>query len=174
MKRRIQSHPLFRESNRLIAKFALLIIYLATLSYGLFFAESFGRTIEHGSFNIEPFHEIKRYIRYADVLGSQVVVLNLLGNVMVFLPFGFLVASLFPANDKKHPLAITGLSMLFSAVVELLQYLTSVGAADVDDVILNTIGGFIGYLLYAGWRIWWYGSVNLPAGQGAQQKKEEM
>ncbi|MBR1633749.1 MAG: VanZ family protein [Lachnospiraceae bacterium] len=161
MTKKIRSHrAILTGSNRLIAKFALLIIYLALLSYGLFFAESFGRTIEHGSYNIQPFREIGRYIEYADMFSWQIVAVNLLGNILVFLPFGFLIPSLLPANDKKHPLAITGLSLLFSAVVEVLQYLTAVGAADVDDVILNTIGGFLGYLCYVSWRILRYGKVN--------------
>lgn len=163
MKQRFRSHhALLTGSNRLIAKFALLIIYLAVLSYGLFFAERFGRTMAHGSYNMEPFREIGRYLRYADQLGWQIVAVNLLGNIIVFLPFGFLIPSLLPANDKKHPLAIAGLSLLFSAAVEVLQYLTAVGAADVDDVMLNTVGGFLGYLCYVGWRLLRYGRVNLP------------
>lgn len=166
MRQRIRSHQnLLTGSTRMIAKIALLIIYLASLSYGLFFAERFGRTMEHGSYNIVPFHEISRYLRYADQLGWEIVAVNLLGNIILFLPFGFLVPSLLPRNDKKHPLAITGLGLLFSAAVEVLQYLTAVGTADVDDVILNTIGGFLGYLCYVEWRMLRYGRMNLPEGE---------
>lgn len=142
-------------------KYALLITYLAVLSYGLFFAEGFGRTMGHGSYNIEPFREIRRYIVYSDRLGWEIVALNLLGNVFVFLPFGFLVPSMWPSHDKKHPVALFFLTLLFSVMVEILQFVTGVGAADVDDVILNTIGGCLGYQIYAAWRHIRYGEMNV-------------
>ncbi len=151
----------FTGTNRLLIKFALLIMYLAVLSYGLFFAEGFGRDAAHVSYNIEPFCEIKRYIIYADKLGWEIVALNLLGNIFVFLPFGFLVPSLWPSDDKRHPIALLLLTMLFSVMVELLQFVTGVGAADVDDVILNTIGGCLGYQIYAAWRHIRYGEMNV-------------
>ena len=167
MRQAVERAGLLSKTNRLIAKFALLIIYLAVLSYGLFFAESLGRSVEHGSYNIIPFHEIRRYIHYADALGWETVAVNLLGNVAAFLPFGFLITSFFPENDKAHPVSVAGLSLLFSVTIELLQHFTSVGAADIDDVILNTAGGFLGYLLYIAWRFAAYGSVNRLTEEGA-------
>ncbi len=161
MKLIAQNKGLFTGTNRLLIKYALLIMYLAVLSYGLFFAEGFGRTAEHVSYNIEPFREIRRYIVYADKLGWEIVALNLLGNILVFLPFGFLVPSMWPSSDKKHPIALFLLTVLFSSMVELLQYVTGVGTADVDDVILNTIGGCLGYQVYAAWRHIRYGSMNV-------------
>ena len=151
-----------RNSLRMMAKYALLMVYLAVLSYMLFFAERFGRTHEHVfAYNVVPFHEIGRYIRHAETIGWQLVVVNLLGNVAAFLPFGFLMPSLWPENDKKHPIGVTLLSMLFSVVVEILQFVTRVGTADVDDVILNTLGGFLGYVLYVLWRKIRYGRINM-------------
>lgn len=160
MKETVTTSQSRASSNRLIFKFAILFVYLAILSYGLFFAERFGRTKEHGSYNFVPFHEIKRYINYAGTLRFEIVAINLIGNVVCFLPFGFLVASFFPENDKIHPLSITGLCVLFSALVEILQYFTGVGTADIDDVILNTIGGFLGYMGYLLWRLARYHTIN--------------
>ncbi len=148
MSEAIKNIDIHSKSTRLIIKLGILIVYLVILSYGLFFADSFGRSLEHGSYNLEPMREIKRTFKYADSLGWEFVALNLIGNILVFMPFGFITVSFLPEGDKRHPLWITGLCMLFSFLVEVLQYMTGVGTADIDDVILNTIGGFLGYMFY--------------------------
>lgn len=71
---------------------------------------------------------------------------NILGNLFLFLPLGFL--SSFLIKSKKL-MSVFTYSLLFSTLIEVMQYifLTS-RRADVDDVILNTVGGVLGYLLY--------------------------
>ena len=120
------------------------MIYLAFLSYGLFFAESMNRSLDHVSYNITPFREIGRIVEHGDVLGWHFVAINLGGNIIAFLPFGFLLSAIWPQKNPLHSLVLTLLVMTFSAVVEWLQYNTGVGVADIDDVILNTLGGFLG------------------------------
>lgn len=146
--------------NRMLVKFALMMIYLTIVSYGMFFAEEMGRTAEHWhTVNLVPFEEIDRYISNVDTLGIEVVLINILGNVAVFLPFGFLIPSMWPTKDKRHPFGLILLSLVFSATIEVLQYLTQVGSADIDDCILNTLGGFIGYMFYRLWRRLRYGKT---------------
>lgn len=135
----------------LLVKNAIFAGYLACLSYGLFFAESFGRTErDTASYNLIPFTEIRRYASKVDVIGLSRVAVNLLGNIVVFIPFGFLLPAMWPKGEKHHPIAAVLVTVTFSVVVELLQYLTRSGIADIDDVILNSIGGFLGYILYRG------------------------
>ena len=58
----------------------------------MFFAESFGRTADPQSeyaYNLELFKEIKRFYTYREQLGFKAVFLNLVGNVVGFMPFGF-------------------------------------------------------------------------------------
>lgn len=148
MRSTVRHFDIHSRSTRLIVKFALFIIYLTVLCYGLFFADSMGRSVEHGTYNTIPFREIRRFVSYAGNLGWESVAVNLLGNIIAFVPFGFIITSFLPSDDKYHPLGVTGLGFLFSLTVEWLQFMTSVGAADVDDIILNTIGSFAGYLLY--------------------------
>ena len=66
------------------------------MSYFLFFAEIMGRTnlTRTYHYNLVPFLEIKRFIIYRKKLGMTAVVVNLLGNVAAFLPFGFFCHSL--------------------------------------------------------------------------------
>ncbi len=138
-----------REQFFLLVKNGIFAGYLAVLSYGLFFAESMGRTERDiVSYNLKPFTEIRRYIVRAKTIGLPMVMLNLLGNIVAFVPFGFLLPAMWPKGEKHHPLAVGLVTMTFSVVVEVLQFITRSGSADVDDVILNTIGGMLGYVLY--------------------------
>ena len=66
------------------------VLYLLVLAYLLFFAEGMGRTISTGyRYNLEPFCEIKRFLYHVDILGWKTVFLNVAGNVIAFMPFGF-------------------------------------------------------------------------------------
>ena len=74
------------------------------------------------------------------------VLLNLVGNVVAFIPFGVFLPVLF---QKCRNFFLTVLfSMEFSLCVEVIQLVGKVGILDVDDVILNTLGGLFGYVLY--------------------------
>ncbi|MCI8599137.1 MAG: VanZ family protein [Lachnospiraceae bacterium] len=133
----------------------LLAIYLACLIYFMFFSESYGRTAMHRDYqyNLVLFREIWRFIKYRDVLGPAAVFVNLAGNVAVFIPYGFALPLLF---RKVHSfLQVTILSFGFSLLVETLQLILRVGCFDVDDLLLNTVGGCIGYLIFACLRLHW-------------------
>jgi len=69
----------------------LFFLYFAVLFYFLFFSEKMGRTYSERAYhyNLVPFHEIQRFIQYYEVLGMKAVLLNLAGNVVAFVPFGF-------------------------------------------------------------------------------------
>lgn len=78
------------------------------------------------------------YLRFAMV--------NLVGNVVMFLPLGYLLPRAFPRFRKFLPFFA---SVLFSLLfVEAIQYVTMLGIADVDDVILNLFGALMGFLLF--------------------------
>ncbi|AZA75478.1 VanZ like family protein [Chryseobacterium indoltheticum] len=65
-----------------------------------------------------------------------------LGNVVMFIPFGFL-GWIFPQLKNLKNLVITFVSAI--VIVEALQYFSRLGVFDVDDVILNTFGVFLGW-----------------------------
>ncbi len=133
--------------------------YMVLLIYFLFFSEEYGRTTHYTDYqyNLVLFREITRYIRHRDILGFDFVMINLVGNVVVFMPFGFFVPSL----EKRRRgyfldfLKITLLGFLFSLAVETVQLVTKVGCFDVDDLFLNTIGVVLGYLCYGICRCVW-------------------
>ncbi len=139
-----------RKKSRLLHKIAILLFvaYVTMLCYFLFFAESLDRNYINRvyQYNLIPFKEIKRFWIHRDVLDTRAVMLNLMGNIVAFIPFGMLLPALF---QKCRNFFLTVLfSMEFSLCVEVIQLVCKVGIMDVDDIILNTAGGIIGYILY--------------------------
>lgn len=127
----------------------LFYLYIILLSYFLFFSEHYGRAyvVEGYRYNLTFFKEIRRFIQYREQLGFESFVVNVLGNVLAFAPFGFLL----PMLHKKYRnfFKITLLSILFSLTVEVIQLFLKVGIFDVDDIMLNTLGGVIGFIVFS-------------------------
>lgn len=71
-------------------------------------------------------------------------IINLVGNIVIFIPFGFLILLL--SKDKE--ISFKGVffrSLCLSLCLECLQVVFSIGSFDVDDLVLNTLGGLLGY-----------------------------
>ncbi len=129
----------------------LFIIYMMALIYFLLLSDGFSRVNGYSQYryNLVPFQEIKRFILYWRAIDDPIMVLvNLLGNVVAFIPFGALIR--WVINRRVYWYQVTGYTFLFSLCVELLQLITRVGVFDVDDLILNTLGGLIGFWIYYG------------------------
>ena len=108
--------------------YALLLFYVVTF-----------QDVNYGTNNFIPFKEILRY-----EVGSKVFIKNIVGNIILFIPFGFFVAHLMKSK-KLYPTLVV--SMITSIVIEYTQL--KIGRTfDIDDIILNITGGFLGYLIY--------------------------
>ncbi len=136
---------------------ALLVLYLACLIYFMFFSESYGRTEVYAEYryNLVLFQEIRRFLRHRDILGLPAVLINVVGNVVVFIPYGCGLPLLFERLSSFPRTVI--LSFATSLLAETMQLILRVGCFDVDDLLLNTIGGCIGYLAYLLIRRCWRG-----------------
>lgn len=137
-----------KRKKRNILLILFFFIYLAALVYFVFFAEEYGRTniSDELMYNLIPFQEITRYIEYRAMIGMPAVILNLVGNVLAFVPFGFLVPMINSAERRTYMIFL--LSLELSLIIEVIQLFTRVGSFDVDDLILNVTGGLIGYWGY--------------------------
>jgi len=125
----------------------LFILYLGLLFYLLFFSETYGRTMDSGyRYNLEPFKEIKRFWNNRDSLGISTVITNLIGNIVAFAPFGFFLPIFF--RTGKNLFGCLLVTALFSLAVETVQLFTKVGAFDVDDIMLNAVGGLVGWICF--------------------------
>ncbi|GKU83964.1 VanZ family protein [Niallia sp. NCCP-28] len=69
---------------------------------------------------------------------------NLVGNIVVFIPFGMFLVLLFKKKGMSF-IGVLALSLSASLFLECLQVVFSLGIFDVDDLILNTSGGLLGY-----------------------------
>lgn len=125
----------------------LFVLYIIFLIYFLFFSELYGRTGSTGvyRYNLELFKEIKRFIKYREELGFFAVFTNLFGNILIFIPYGFFIAM---ASRSRGFFKTVMFSFLLSFAVEVCQLISKVGSFDVDDMLLNTIGGALGYIFF--------------------------
>ncbi len=93
----------------------------------------------YGLSNLIPFREIFRY-----KIGSRLFVRNIIGNILLFLPYGYFAAD-YLKSKKMWPICF--LTGIVSLTIELVQF--NIGRTfDIDDVILNTCGGILGYFLF--------------------------
>ena len=104
------------------------------------------------SCSLEPLYTIRGYFNilfHPDIYGwglRRYAVINFGGNILLFVPLGLFLPSLFPAQQRFWVFFLT-VALTISAV-EVTQYLTYTGAMDVDDLLLNTAGACLGYLLF--------------------------
>ncbi len=100
----------------------------------------------YAAVNLIPFRQISEYMGFIVNGYRSVGIYNLLGNVVLLLPLGYLCALLFPKT--RGWLNIATISFCVSWSIEFAQYITARGQADVDDLILNALGGIIGYSIF--------------------------
>ena len=96
--------------------------------------------------NFTLFKTIKMYINYSYKLNSFE---NLVGNVVVFVPFGFLLPYI-QEKSRKLPVVVLN-AFLFVLGIEVFQLFSAFGAFDVDDILLNCFGAVLGWILYRFW-----------------------
>lgn len=122
----------------------LFIYYLYILSMLLFFGELFQLNRSYqGELQFIPFHTIGNFLSHYQSTGSSHSLYNLWGNLVIMMPLGYFLPTLFP-KMQKIPLFLS-LMLLFCISVELIQWLSSTGIADIDDSILNYTGAVLAY-----------------------------
>ena len=140
-----------RERIKTVFLYGVFICYILLLIKILFLSRvsllalfNSQRTL-HRSINLIPFYSIKEYIFSNSATIKKFAFGNVIGNIVIFIPLGTYL-SLFK-NDKR---VITNLLFIFivSLFVEIIQGLLGIGASDIDDIILNCLGGLIGILGY--------------------------
>lgn len=122
--------------------FICFLSYLFLLSYLLFFSQ-YRHSVEGLlSYNLVPF---KTIVNYFSTFEGLSITDQFIGNILAFVPFGFLLPLI--ASSLGSFTLMLGNTFVFSLLIEISQLLFQVGAFDVDDLFLNTLGGVIGFLL---------------------------
>ncbi|KTD88010.1 VanZ family protein [Paenibacillus etheri] len=125
----------------------VLTLYSATVVYWMFIG--FGREVHTGGplqYNLVPFRTVSLYFNLDNGLSLINRLVNLLGNVVVFIPFGFLSPLV-----KTCPISCLRISLYAVPCIlllECLQMLLHVGSFDIDDLLLNMLGVWTGYGLF--------------------------
>lgn len=114
----------------------LFLIYILSLFYIVTFQDD-----NYGYLNLVPFKEMLRY----DII-SKAFIKNVLGNIILYMPFGLFVSS-YLGERKIFPTLF--LTFITSISVEIVQLLIG-RVFDVDDIILNVVGGLLGVLTFIG------------------------
>lgn len=125
------------------------IFYLGLVIYVTLFAWNYGASLGPvgpggRNYNIVPLRSIYRIAVFSPTLFDPIKIL--IGNIVLFIPFGFL-APIAMKRLRKSILRTTLLAMLLSILIELSQFLFTYRVSNIDDVILNTLGAFIGAIL---------------------------
>lgn len=112
----------------------LFLIYILSLFYIVTFQDD-----NYGYLNLIPFKEIFRY----NII-SEAFFRNVIGNILLYMPFGFFITVYL--NEKRiYPTTI--LVFITSVSIETVQL--SIGRVfDVDDIILNVVGGILGSVIF--------------------------
>jgi glycopeptide antibiotics resistance protein len=97
------------------------------------------KEINCDSFNLMPFKEIFRYS-----VNSQGFYKQVLGNILLFIPLGYFI-SYYVRNIRIGTVFIS--SVLISVVIEGVQHFIG-RCFDIDDIILNVVGGTLGFLIF--------------------------
>ena len=124
---------IYKELKTLVA-----IIYIFSLFYLVTTTD-----FESYSNNFIPFKEMTRYH-----LSSKLFFRNVIGNIIIFMPFGYLVTDMIMEKAHKcHFLIPTTITFITSLIIEIIQM--NIGRSfDIDDIILNFVGGLLGYLIF--------------------------
>ena len=125
---------IFKKIYRIfILPYTIFLLYLMFLGFG---------REQHEANIVRLLPLVSTILFVQNTTSWESIIINLLGNIIMFIPFGFLGwlnAKYF--NFKK--LIVDFLSVLI--IVEALQYLTGLGVFDIDDLALNSLGVWIGF-----------------------------
>lgn len=116
---------------------SVFILYIFAVFYftgvgTLFDLQRYGIQLNNGQINLLPFSKDIDIVAYSL-------------NVLLFVPLGFFLPFIWPNIDKLKYTVLSGFS--FSLLIEISQLFNN-RRTDIDDLILNTLGTLIGYLLF--------------------------
>ncbi|MEG0138097.1 MAG: VanZ family protein [Bacilli bacterium] len=113
---------------------AAFIIYVLCLFYVVTFQD-----VNYANSNFIPFKEMFRYD-----FGTRLFIKNIIGNIVLFIPYGFFIGYYLKLEKFKLSFLLT---LVVSITIETTQL--AIGRVfDIDDILLNVIGGLLGTYVY--------------------------
>ena len=135
--------PLSRQIVYFLLGVCVLVICTATFLEWIIACVLDGRTViaAERSLNLIPF----QFITETWAMEARKQITQSIANILMFLPLGFIFPIAFAKMRKLWSTTIC--MMLFSFLIEFIQYFVG-RSADIDDLMLNTLGGILGYLVF--------------------------
>lgn len=136
------------------------IVYVLVMSMLLFRRGSMGDEMTLSEYmrygvNLTPFSTIELYMRnLSNGNITDIAMKNLVGNVLLFVPIGIYLPYYCKKLTNIWRFSVATILIIFT--VEMVQLLSMRGRFDIDDVILNTCGALVGYII---WRIGFYKKI---------------
>ena len=137
----------------------LFVVYGAAMLW-LLFGQRIGDGVSYTDYlarlenniNLTPFYTVKLYWHILQSSTNlalwQHAVINLVGNVVMFVPLGIFLPGIFIKKPNFFKVIFAVFVMI--VLVEAIQFISLLGSCDVDDLILNLSGATVGYVI---WRI---------------------
>ena len=127
-----------------ILSWVVFLLYLLLLADLLFISRTYDNSY---GVNLVPMNQIELFfglLRSSNYSFRKLAIINLVGNIAIFIPFGFFLSFLVKRYRNYF--------RIFIFLCEFIQYYFKVGTFDIDDIILNLLGVTIGYLLFVVFR----------------------
>ena len=142
-----KSTPLWRFAFVVYAAALLWLLFDRTPGWGS--SSSYAEAMRD-NMNLVPFHTLGNYGKVVCRMEFTPLffhcVINLGGNIFLFIPIGYFLPRLWPFLRNFFSFLLTCTAAI--TLVELLQLVTLLGSLDIDDLILNLAGMIVGYLLF--------------------------
>ncbi|MBR3898448.1 MAG: VanZ family protein [Bacilli bacterium] len=129
---------IFKNKEKFILYRELLAFFFIIYVLCLFYVVTF-QDVGWSTSNYIPFKEMFRYS-----IGSRLFIKNVLGNIVLFIPYGFFVSYLLDLKKKRSAFPLI---LLVSVSIEITQLVIG-RVFDIDDILLNSLGGMIGFTFY--------------------------
>lgn len=129
-------------SKRMRAVMITLAVIYALIMCSLLFFRGRSQGLNY-QYNLVPMETIGPLIWHREHFTTDTWVKNLFGNIVLFIPLGIWIPWLF--RRYRSWAKLTSIVVLILLLVETVQLITRVGTFDVDDIILNTAGAWIGF-----------------------------
>ncbi|MDE6232238.1 MAG: VanZ family protein [Lachnospiraceae bacterium] len=132
-----------RFTSYFIFAYIILLIFGVTVlgSLAIKITAGHGVIADIHSLNIIPFN----FLRETWAMGERNKITQVIANILMFVPLGFITPVAFPKTRRLWKTAVY--MAAFSFLIEFIQYFIG-RSADIDDLMLNTLGGILGYIIF--------------------------
>lgn len=126
-----------------------LVYFVALISVTLIYGKRYENHFDDNNINLVPLRSKQFYLDNFQTLlpiQKEFLIIEITGNLLLFLPFSWAFYAL--SRKKVKAVAVGVIIILLVFAIESFQYIFHIGTFDIDDLILNISGGFVGIFVF--------------------------